>query len=286
MCMCTYTDTVPKETPAHTHTHARTHTHIHTHTHTPSLDSAFPPPPHIYCLQSSNYNASTAVNYLFCFTLQPTIVKTWWKMWLEGMLLRWFVQQIFSSMRLSVLPTLCPISAKRSFYYYVATLAVLNLAQAVGSLLLYQRVNHSLWSVAFSLCLLLLKTNSLSENKHEHPATISSVGFCRYLNWHVSCCCWCCLVFCCCWYFIMPSGEFRLTPPGKTQQPQEQRYPFLSVCAAFSGVQTVIRLPVSGIFKACRDVDWRDCTGREVWRLTFSLWCWNIINGEPVPFWE
>ena len=83
---------------------------------------------------------------------------------------------------LLVLPTVCPISAKHSFYYYVATLAVLNQAQAVGSLLLYQHVDHSLWSVAFSLCLLLLKTNSLSENKHEQPVTISSVGFCCYLN--------------------------------------------------------------------------------------------------------
>lgn len=52
MCMCTYTDTVPKETPAHTHTHTR------------QVWTAFPPPPHIYCLQSSNYNSSTAVNYL------------------------------------------------------------------------------------------------------------------------------------------------------------------------------------------------------------------------------
>ena len=38
--------------------------HQHTHTHTRQVWTAFPPPPHIYCLQSSNYNSSTAVNYL------------------------------------------------------------------------------------------------------------------------------------------------------------------------------------------------------------------------------
>ena len=54
----------------HAHTHARTH--AHTHTHTPSLDSAFPPPPHIYCLQSSNCNASTAVNYLLVLFYSST----------------------------------------------------------------------------------------------------------------------------------------------------------------------------------------------------------------------
>ncbi|XP_076448464.1 transmembrane protein adipocyte-associated 1 homolog [Babylonia areolata] len=36
------------------------------------------------------------------------------------------------------------LPSKRSFYYYVGILAVLNLVQAVGSLLLYQRVEHAL----------------------------------------------------------------------------------------------------------------------------------------------
>ena len=35
---------------------------------------------------------------------------------------------------------------------------------------------------------------------------------------------------------------------GTAQQPQEQRYPFLSVCAVFSCVQTMVCLPVFGIF--------------------------------------
>ena len=44
----------------------------------------------------------------------------------------------------------------------------------------------------------------------------------------------------------------RLTLVIKAQQPQEQRYPFLSVCAAFSCVQTMVWLPVLGIFNMRR----------------------------------
>ena len=39
-------------------------------------------------------------------------------------------------------------------------------------------------------------------------------------------------------YFFVPCGELGSAYPGKAQQPQEQRYPFLSVCAVCSCVQT------------------------------------------------
>ena len=34
--------------------------------------------------------------------------------------------------------------------------------------------------------------------------------------------------------YIFPGGKFGSPYPGKAQQPQEQRYPLLSVCAVFS----------------------------------------------------
>ena len=46
-----------------------------------------------------------------------------------------------------------------------------------------------------------------------------------------------------------PLPEIRVALPGKVQQPQEQRYLFLSVCAVFSCVQTMVRLPVFGGLK-------------------------------------
>ena len=57
--------------------------------------------------------------------------------------------------------------------------------------------------------------------------------------------------------------EFGWPYPGKAQQPQEQRYPFLSVCVVFSCVQTIVWLPlvpVFGIFNVHTDVDACDCT--------------------------
>ena len=47
---------------------------------------------------------------------------------------------------------------------------------------------------------------------------------------------------------------------GKAQQPQVQHYPFLSVCAAFPCVQTMVWLSAFGIFSVCTDVDARDCS--------------------------
>ena len=52
----------------------------------------------------------------------------------------------------------------------------------------------------------------------------------------------------------------RYAYPGKAQQPQEQRYPLLSVCAVFPCVQTMVWLPALGIFTVRTDVD--DCDYR------------------------
>ena len=49
---------------------------------------------------------------------------------------------------------------------------------------------------------------------------------------------------------------------AEAQEPQEQRYPFLSVRAAFSCVQTMVWLPGFGIFTCVTDVDACDCTQR------------------------
>ena len=46
----------------------------------------------------------------------------------------------------------------------------------------------------------------------------------------------------------------------RLQQPQEQRYPFLTVHAVFTCVQTKVWLPVLGIFNVWTDVHAHDCT--------------------------
>ena len=61
-------------------------------------------------------------------------------------------------------------------------------------------------------------------------------------------------------YLIVPHGKFGSPYLGKAQQPQEQRYPFLSGCAAFSCVQTTVWLPVFGVFNVRTDVDACDGT--------------------------
>ena len=61
-------------------------------------------------------------------------------------------------------------------------------------------------------------------------------------------------------YFFVLCGKFRSPYLGKAQQPQEQRYPFLSVCAAFTCVQTMVRLSVFKLFNLCTDVDACVCT--------------------------
>ena len=55
--------------------------------------------------------------------------------------------------------------------------------------------------------------------------------------------------------FIVPCGKFGSPYLGMEQQPQEQRYPFLSVCVVFWCVQTVVWLPVFGIFNVRTDSD-------------------------------
>ena len=54
---------------------------------------------------------------------------------------------------------------------------------------------------------------------------------------------------------LIQYGKFGSPYRGKVQQPQEQRYPFLSVCVVFVCVQTMVWLPVFGIFNVRTDVD-------------------------------
>ena len=68
-----------------------------------------------------------------------------------------------------------------------------------------------------------------------------------------------CLIFRKWLYFFVSCRKFRSPYPGKTQQPQEQRYPFLSMRAVFSCAQTMVRLPVFGIFNVHTDADTCDC---------------------------
>ena len=63
----------------------------------------------------------------------------------------------------------------------------------------------------------------------------------------------------CCWFlenFIVLCGKFESPYPGKAQQLQERYYPLLSVCAVFLCVQTMVRLPMFGIFNV-------------------HTWCWS-----------
>ena len=61
---------------------------------------------------------------------------------------------------------------------------------------------------------------------------------------------------------VIPCEKFGSLFLGiaRLQQPQEQRYPFLTVHAVFSCVQTKVRLPVLWIFHVRTDVNARDCT--------------------------
>ena len=58
---------------------------------------------------------------------------------------------------------------------------------------------------------------------------------------------------------INPQRKIQVALPG-IQQPQEQRYPFLTVRAVFSCVQTEVWLPMLGIFNARTDVNACDRT--------------------------
>ena len=87
-------------------------------------------------------------------------------------------------------------------------------------------------------------------------------------------------------YFFAPCGKFRLPYLGKAQQPQEQRYPFLSVCEVFPCVQTMVWLSVFKIFNMCTDVDACVCTRglfRHCKRVCTGRWLWEK---NPLPHWE
>ena len=60
---------------------------------------------------------------------------------------------------------------------------------------------------------------------------------------------------------FVPCRKFESPYLGKTQQLQEQHYPFLSVCAVFLCVQTMLWLPVSGIFNVHTDIN--ECDGTQ-----------------------
>ena len=61
------------------------------------------------------------------------------------------------------------------------------------------------------------------------------------------------------WYFFVPCGRFGSHNLGKAQQPQEQRYPFLSACTVFWCVRALAWLPVFGILNVCTDFDACNC---------------------------
>ena len=69
----------------------------------------------------------------------------------------------------------------------------------------------------------------------------------------------------------------------KLQQPQEQRYPFLTVHAVFSCVQTKVWLSILGVFNVRTDVDACDCTrgicGHRK-RVCTESWLWEK---NPLP---
>ena len=54
--------------------------------------------------------------------------------------------------------------------------------------------------------------------------------------------------------------EIQVALLDKAQQPQEQCFPFVPVCAVFSYGQTMVWLPVFGIFNMHMHVDVCDCT--------------------------
>ena len=76
-------------------------------------------------------------------------------------------------------------------------------------------------------------------------------------------------LFCCCWFegvwgfstSLSLWGKFWSPYLGKAQQqPQEQRYPFLSMHVVFPCVLRMLWLPVFGIFNVRTDADASDCT--------------------------
>jgi len=94
------------------------------------------------------------------------------------------------------------------------------------------------------------------------------------------------------YHFVVPCWKFGSPYPGNAQQLLEQRYAFLSVCAVFSCVRTMVWLPVFGIFNVCTDVDACDCTRglcghrERVCTESWLLWEINPLQDqglEPAP---
>ena len=85
--------------------------------------------------------------------------------------------------------------------------------------------------------------------------------------------------------FIVPCGKFESPDPGKAQQLTEQRYPFLSVHAVFLCVQTMVWLPVLGIFNMHTDVD--ACRCMCTWELYEHHKLWKSAlkgdSGRKIP---
>ena len=81
-------------------------------------------------------------------------------------------------------------------------------------------------------------------------------------------------------YFFVICGKFRRVSPylDTAQQPQEQRDPFLPVCAVFPCVHTMVWLPVFVIFNVRADVDACHCTQGLYGHCTGS---W--LGGKKIP---
>ena len=99
------------------------------------------------------------------------------------------------------------------------------------------------------------------------------------------------LVFCflggCCFlYFNVPCRKFRSPYQGKTQQLQVQHYPFLSVFAVCSCVQTLVWLPVFGFFTCAQMlmhvIAYRGCTDTVTHkRVCTRRWLWEKKRKIP-----
>ena len=62
----------------------------------------------------------------------------------------------------------------------------------------------------------------------------------------------------------------------RLRQPQKQRYPFLPVCAIFSCVQAMVKLPLFRIFNVRTDVDACNCTRAVGVRLQLTEDDWDV----------
>ena len=78
---------------------------------------------------------------------------------------------------------------------------------------------------------------------------------------------------------FVPCGKFGSPYLGKAQQPQEQRYPFLPVCAVFSRVQTMVYGCQCLAFNVRTDVDAYDCT-QGMYEHRESSLHWQLTLGE------